>query len=40
MADDSMALMELAEVQADGDFQTEPGQHVLQRLTELEAEQR
>ena len=40
MADDSMALLELAEKHADGDFLRELGQYTLQRLLELEAQQR
>ena len=40
MADDRMALLELAEKHADGDFLTELGKYVLQRLMELEPQQR
>ncbi len=40
MAEDRMALLELAEKHADGDFLRELGQFVLQRLMELEAEGR
>ena len=40
MADDSMALLELAEKHAVGDFLRELGQYALQRLMELEAQQR
>ena len=40
MADDSMALVELAEKHANGDFLKELGQYVLQRLIEVEAQQR
>ena len=40
MADDRMALLELAEKHADGDFPREPGQYVLQRLMELGTQQR
>lgn len=40
MTDDRMALLELAEKHADGDFLKELGQFVLQRLMELEAEGR
>ena len=40
MTDDSMALLELAEKHADGDFMKELGQFVLQRLMELEVEGR
>ena len=40
MADDRMALLELAEKHADGDFLRELGQYTLQRLMELEAQQR
>ena len=40
MADDRMALLALAEKHADGDFLRELGQYVLQRLMELEAQQR
>ena len=40
MADDGMALLELAEKHADGDFPWEPGQYVPRRLMELEAQQR
>lgn len=40
MADDRMALLELAEKHADGNFLRELGQFVLQRLMEAEAEQR
>lgn len=40
MADDRMALLELAEKHADGDFLRELGQYALQRLMELEAQQR
>jgi putative transposase len=38
MAEDSMALVELAEKHADGDFLRELGQYTLQRLMELEAQ--
>ncbi len=38
MTDDSMALIELAEKHADGDFLRELGQYTLQRLMELEAQ--
>ncbi|HJL62515.1 MAG TPA: transposase, partial [Pseudomonadales bacterium] len=38
MTDDSMALMELAEKHADGDFLRELGQYTLQRLMEIEAQ--
>ncbi len=38
MADDRMALLELAEKHVDGDFLRELGQFVLQRLMEAEAE--
>ena len=37
MADDKMALLELAEKHSDGDFLRELGQYVRQRLMELEA---
>ena len=40
MADDRMALLELAEKHADGDIPREPGQYVPRRLMELEAQQR
>jgi len=40
MAGDRMALLELAEKRADGDFLRELGQHVLQRLMEIEAQRR
>ena len=40
MAEDGMALLALAGKLADGDFLREPGQYVLQRLMELEAQQR
>ena len=40
MTEDSMALLELAEKHADGDFMKELGQFVLQRLMELEVEGR
>ena len=40
MADDRMALLELAEKHADGDMPREPGQYVPRRLMELEAQQR
>ena len=40
MAEDRMASLELAEKHADGDFLRELGQYVLQRLMELEAQQR
>jgi transposase-like protein len=38
MTDDSMALMELAEKHADGDFLRELGQYTLQRLMDIEAQ--
>jgi len=38
MTEDSMALIELAEKHADGDFLRELGQYTLQRLMELEAQ--
>ncbi len=38
MTEDSMALLELAEKHADGDFLRELGQWTLQRLMELEAQ--
>ena len=38
MTDDRMALLELAEKHADGDFLRELGQYTLQRLMELEAQ--
>ncbi len=38
MTEDRMALLELAEKHADGDFLRELGQYVLQRLMEFEAE--
>ncbi len=38
MADDRMALLELAEKHADGDFLRELGQFVLQRLMEVVAQ--
>ena len=37
MTEDRMALLELAEKHADGDFLRELGQFVLQRLMEAEA---
>lgn len=40
MADDRMALLELAGKHADGDFLRELGQYVLRRVMELEAQQR
>jgi len=40
MTEESMALLELAEKHADGDFMKELGQFVLQRLMELEVEGR
>lgn len=40
MTEDSMALLELAEKHADGDFMKELGQFALQRLMELEVEGR
>ena len=40
MAENSMALMELVDKYADADLFRELGQRVLQRLMELEAEQK
>ena len=40
MTEESMALVELAEKHAGDDFLREPGQYTLQRLMELESEQR
>ena len=39
MTEESMALVELAEKHAGDDFLRELGQHTLQRLMELEAEE-
>ncbi|WP_405240608.1 hypothetical protein [Lentisalinibacter orientalis] len=38
MTEDRMALLELGEKHADGDFLRELGQWMLQRLMELEAQ--